>query len=872
MLYISTDVYMYIVMPEEYADNLDVADIEYNRIVKEVPEIEKFNYADKLRTALYTAKIQLNPDNPFLKVKGNYNFDIDTTGSSKEKTEYIHKKVTDYLMEQTGKIFTFKPGDNSKIYVLGEEGKSYKVSRMLQDAPNDIKKLLTQYPQTKKTKVTIRISTDPLDIVKKSTDQSWEHESCECIGGAYCQGIFSDIENNNAIAYIYLDNDSKPAGRFMLRWCNTPEKKADIGIESVMYPHTSYALLVHELIRGIIKSKGYGTYDECTTPYIYKGYSDYLGGSGVIKYKSGSSDEILIQYATMPEISRNMALALAEHTTPTNVRRALAENSKVCDIEDAVNKLSKDIDDDTKINLINTCSGRSILGIKNQLTEKAINNLINDNEDVKIALAQQIIDVPESIYEKIANDKSHHVRSVLARNKAIECCDNIINKLAADYIPNVREELINSNVKLTEKAESILADDIEFHSGIDYKEVYNATPDRFALTIKEDSERIHSRLAHKAKYPSTVRKLLDKKEGNYIRKEIALNKVIACCDDVIEKLANDKPEIAVNLLKNEIIDKPTRKKVIDTIIQKISDDYKEDIGDKFTSRVENKNTIYMHLAEQPEVCDYPKAIDEIMKSVQSEPTVYKPTDQAILYLAANPCISKRPDIIRKIVNESNVHVSQNLASNPSIEVTPDVVEKLYNKDNNPSIQTSLLENPAIIGIKNIKDKLINRIDVWTNKLSLSKLSAGNLSNIAFDDIAYHLSKNPKLYEDTELFNKLYETSKKNILAFNKHIFEFKDVVESAINDPIDRKVIASNQGIVNQPKIIEKLIDLPDRDVHHNLYEWLSKTINSEKRKGTAKKDMPEYILNAHKKLYYKLYPNQYDYEDAFDFVGWENV
>lgn len=413
--------------------------------------------------SLEKQKTNIRPDNPFLKVKGEYTFDIDTTKSGQEKTDFIHNKITDYLFNKTGQLYIFQSGDNSRVHTLDTtsgtaRSVNRKVSELLKDAPQDIQKLLTQYPQTQKSKVTIKITTDPLDIVKKSTQQSWE--SFETVGSESCKGIFSDIENNNAIAYVYIGDKKEPDGRFMLRWCNTPEKKADIGIEPIMYPRKSYAMEIYDSLRNIIVSKGYGSYQDCTTPYKYEGYSDYIGGSGEITYHSGdsssSSKGILIQYASLPNISRNFALALAEHTIDRAVRRALAENKAVCEIDDVVDKLSKDIDDDTKVNLITTCA-RPL----NKLTEIAFNNLIKDESRVRSILALTIKD--KKYLNILANDNGRDVIWGLSINDAICDMENIVNKLSKDTEDSVKIKLIEnctkSHNKLTETAINHLRND-----------------------------------------------------------------------------------------------------------------------------------------------------------------------------------------------------------------------------------------------------------------------------------------------------------------------------------------------------------------------------------------------------------------------------
>jgi len=73
--------------------------------------------------------------------------------------------------------------------------------------------------------VKLVISTNPADIIRKSTSQWWESRSCERLGGGYDKGIWSDIELGNAIAYVTVNGNPSWMGRAMLRWCK-PEGRS----------------------------------------------------------------------------------------------------------------------------------------------------------------------------------------------------------------------------------------------------------------------------------------------------------------------------------------------------------------------------------------------------------------------------------------------------------------------------------------------------------------------------------------------------------------------------------------------------------------------------------------------------------------------
>jgi hypothetical protein len=228
---------------------------------------------------------------------------------------------------------------------------------LLEDAPPEVKKLVSQFPvRAQEQKTRIVITTDPLEILRKSSTRSWAEESCERIGGNFDKGPFSDIANNNAIAYVFFGDNKEPSARVMMRWCESDKGKTDIGIEPIMYPRgRPYQFMIYDAISQILKEKGFGDYDECITPYIYEGYSDEMGrGHTKIRYKNYGSMDNLIKYASDPNISRNVALTLLEGSLP--VRSALAENPGVCRHEEVVERILDKEDDGTVLsNLLTTC-------------------------------------------------------------------------------------------------------------------------------------------------------------------------------------------------------------------------------------------------------------------------------------------------------------------------------------------------------------------------------------------------------------------------------------------------------------------------------------------------------------------------------------
>lgn len=156
----------------------------------------------------------------------------------------------------------------------------------------------------------IIITNDPLDIFMKSTGRSWERESCERIGGSYEDGIFSDIEWCNLIAFIYNVNDANnPIARIMIRTCETSDGEPSFGIEPIWYTvrgkmdFNGAARLDGMLIKSasqflisVIKQQGFDMdYERCNTEYVYHGYSDReQDGHTMISY--GDTSPITIEH------------------------------------------------------------------------------------------------------------------------------------------------------------------------------------------------------------------------------------------------------------------------------------------------------------------------------------------------------------------------------------------------------------------------------------------------------------------------------------------------------------------------------------------------------------------------------------------------
>jgi len=215
-------------------------------------------YSNWLANALTTReKTYKKVDTPFKDVVGIYK--LDKVVLDRNQTLLAQQYVMEFLRcTQPDKHFEFYLEEPSKVKVTdlntAEVREGVKVSRYFpKNTPPHIMNLLTLL--TPYTNLTIVISDDPVDVMKKSsivtqTDREggWKlaWDSCETLGRSVIGkseygnevGSFSDIKYGNAIAWFYLGKKQPgkdfPNGRVMLRWGTRTgewEGDTDIGIE-----------------------------------------------------------------------------------------------------------------------------------------------------------------------------------------------------------------------------------------------------------------------------------------------------------------------------------------------------------------------------------------------------------------------------------------------------------------------------------------------------------------------------------------------------------------------------------------------------------------------------------------------------------------
>lgn len=156
------------------------------------------------------------------------------------------------------------------------------------------------WPQSAGGNYTLWITTNPFEMLTKSTGRRWSerNQSCENWDGCYAEGPVSDIKYGNCIVWVYKTGEEayrQEIGRFILRWGDKYKSGAkagvDIGVEAQVYPkdprQSPWGFALLGAIGQILKDSGYLEYESCQTPYKFMGYSDKAGAGKVkINYDS----------------------------------------------------------------------------------------------------------------------------------------------------------------------------------------------------------------------------------------------------------------------------------------------------------------------------------------------------------------------------------------------------------------------------------------------------------------------------------------------------------------------------------------------------------------------------------------------------------
>jgi|TARA_Y100000034_G_scaffold123810_1_gene171134 hypothetical protein len=541
------------------------------RAERTICEMGKPKNSNRLKVALEERVKRNRSDNPFNKVKGWH----DITVLSKEnlnKVKDIQTEIVMTLLDTNDDVFFMKPQIRDKVFVIDDSGdsKSYKLGRLLNkqspDVRKKIQKLMTQYPSKHASEsARIFISDDPVDILRKSSSRSWVEQSCERIGGEFDMGPFSDIANNNAIAYFFFGNNKEPSGRFMLRWCEDGNGEVNVGIEPTMYPSgQSFSWTFYDELSKIIKRRGFGKYEECITPYEYGGYSDQMGeGHTKINYKS-PGETGLMAYASDPNIARNVARVLLTAGNPA-VRAALAENPGVCEFvsqdDNVVQRiLNQETNDTVLSNLFFNCrdvplnceqaNRLRIIGDNSVRSWVASKRIIPD--ECACDILRDITDDGEEVYSIAGNE---HVPEICACDIFKDIAESKVGNKFRNRGPNIR---MLRNEGLPEECACDIftkiseSDDVAVRAS--FSGYFTHLPDECACDIftklsEDNSETVRSKMATSRNIPDACAcdiftKLLNEKSDDadaryYIFEGLSMNDHIPsnCACDIFKKIS-----------------------------------------------------------------------------------------------------------------------------------------------------------------------------------------------------------------------------------------------------------------------------------------------------------------------------------------------
>ncbi len=301
--------------------------------------------------------------------------DAEVEEKSKDSKEDTPKeeKITYYfgagVYEPTELIYELSSGDEKSIDIK-DIIKKIGHDKNAQKRLNQIKPNASLWPVSASGNYYLVVSNDPVLVATKSTGRSWAGTSCENYNGAYNRGPYSDIENGNAIVYIFKSDkktdgwpDKQNAtlkGRTLLRWGNRDDEKGvfDIGVEKRVYPSNKvWGLQIATAVGLILKDAGFLKYKtRCRTPYIYKGWADTMGKNGVrINYtklimegQSVDLDQAIfgpeMELAASPTISYSDCNRLSRQNVDIRIRRELAQNANIWNQDMALGRLIRSRD------------------------------------------------------------------------------------------------------------------------------------------------------------------------------------------------------------------------------------------------------------------------------------------------------------------------------------------------------------------------------------------------------------------------------------------------------------------------------------------------------------------------------------------------
>lgn len=246
----------------------------------------------------------------------------------------VFEESSESIEENNEPIFyQFKAGDllpEIVRYQVGEEVKEIELSKLIRKMKHDKSAYawLNQHkpnggpnwPQGGSGQYYLVISNDPFQNYTKSTGRYWEQNSCERYNSFkedYALGPITDIRYGNCVVFAFkgpelpknwpeVQPTNKPQGditkvpdgtllgRQNIKWGYKENQVGDIGmgLDPFFYPRAGQAnwpKLLNKALAMIVNSIGYLDYDEMRTPYKYVGHCDVGGGTGILRYKPGTT-------------------------------------------------------------------------------------------------------------------------------------------------------------------------------------------------------------------------------------------------------------------------------------------------------------------------------------------------------------------------------------------------------------------------------------------------------------------------------------------------------------------------------------------------------------------------------------------------------
>lgn len=211
------------------------------------------------------------------------------------------------------------PYEDARLSVILEKTKSNE----------EVKESIKALPTNKPEKLTLVISTEPADILHKSTDQQWL--SCEAYEGSWPKGPPDDVRYHNAVVWLRQRGENKNIGRIMLRGCKDEDGKDNIGMEPRIYPFDRDGTdgpkmkILKDALLAELKKEGLGEFLYCKTPYIYNGYIDTHNNINATRHSPPSAQGGVPIYYGDYDAAKDAERGISKSKSSVRHQEALAE-------------------------------------------------------------------------------------------------------------------------------------------------------------------------------------------------------------------------------------------------------------------------------------------------------------------------------------------------------------------------------------------------------------------------------------------------------------------------------------------------------------------------------------------------------------------